>query len=97
MTTRTEKLFLNRGRQIGSVFVLPPDTAIQMTQYCLLSGIDVLGVEGFRIIGDRIQPQQEHSCDFDEDVPQRHEQTVQFLTQRLGTDLWFEVVTNEIL
>jgi hypothetical protein len=95
MATKTEKLFLMSGRQIGSVFVLPPEAAIQMIQYCLSNGIDVLGIEGFRVIEDRIQPQQEHSCDFDEDVSQRNEQLTQFLTRRLETDLWFEVVTNE--
>jgi hypothetical protein len=95
VATNTERLFLDRGRQIGSVFVLPPDAAIEMTHYCISKDIDVFGAEGFLISGDRIQPQQEHSCDFDESVSRRHELLINFLTQRLGTNLWFEIVTNE--
>ncbi len=83
------------GRQVGSVFVLPPQDAVEMIRYCQSKGIDVFGVEGFRIIGDRIQPQQEHSCDFGEEVSGRHERTAEFVAQRLGTDLWFEVITEE--
>ena len=95
MATSTERLFLDKGRQVGSVFVLPPDAAIEMIHHCMSNGIDVFGVEGFLIFGDRIQPQQEHSCDFDENISRRHELVIDFLRQRLGTNLWFEVVTNE--
>lgn len=96
MATETEKRFLQGGRQVGSVFVLPAREAIAMTQYCQSNGIDVFGAEGFRMLGDRIQPQQEHSCDFEEDVPRRHHRLVEFLSERLDTDLWFEVVTGEM-
>lgn len=95
MATDTEKANLATGRQVGSVFVLPADAAIRMVQQHRDDGVDVFGVEGFRLIGDRIQPQQEHSCDFDESVLERHERTMQFLADRLGTDLWFEVVAGQ--
>ena len=97
MASSIEKIFFSRGRQIGSVFLLPPDVAIELTRHFISNGIDVYGTEGFLIFGDRIQPQQEHSCDFDESVSRRHELVIDFLTQRLGTDLWFEIITNEML
>ena len=77
------------------MFVVPAEAAIRMVEHCRDDGIDVFGVEGFRLIGDRIQPQQEHSCDFDENEPMKHELTTRFLRGRLDTDLWFEVVTDD--
>ncbi len=96
MAIETEKPFLRRGRQIGSVFVLPAQAAIEMTEYCRLHAIEVFGAEGFRLIGDRIQPQQEHSCDFGEETADRHDQLVEFLSRRLDVDLWFEVVADDV-
>lgn len=54
MALKIERATPAGGRQIGSLFVVSPEDAILMVQDCQTNGIDVLGVEGFRLIGDRI-------------------------------------------
>lgn len=49
MPTAIERPFPECGRQVGSVFVLPPRDAIRMVEHCLANGIEVLGVEGFPV------------------------------------------------
>jgi hypothetical protein len=95
MPTATEQRFSNEGAQIGSVFVMKPDSAISFVQYCKQSEVEVYGVEGFLRVGDGIQPQQEHSCDYDSPSEDGHSLTISFLKERLESELWFEVVTDE--
>jgi hypothetical protein len=95
MTTDAERRFANNGVQVGSVFIMKPDSAIDFVKLCKQDGIAVYGVEGFLRIDDGIQPQQEHSCDYDSPSDEGHSLTISFLEGRLETDLWFEVVTDE--
>jgi len=95
MTTKTERKFLDEGVQVGSVFIMKPSVAIRFVEHCQASGGAVYGVEGFLRIGDRIQPQQEHSCDYESSSDDGHSLTIGFLKDRLETNLWFEVVTDE--
>ncbi len=95
MTTESERKFASDGIQIGSVFIMKPVVAIDFIQHCQQAGIAVYGVEGFLRIGGGIQPQQEHSCDYDSPSENGHSLTISFLKDRLQTELWFEVVTDE--
>ena len=69
--------------------------AIQFVKTCKEQGIVVLGIEGFKIFGQHIQPFQEHSLDFENDIKDSHETTVKFLEDRKDTELWFEIVSEE--
>ena len=64
--TYIEKSFEKRALIKGGVFLLRPDDAIQFVKACKQQGIAILGIEGFKIFGQRIQPFQEHSLDFEE-------------------------------
>jgi hypothetical protein len=95
MPTKTELEFSDEGVQVGSVFIMNPSVAIRFVEHCQESGITVFGVEGFLRFGDQIQPQQEHSCDYESPSDDGHSLTIGFLKDRLETNVWFEVVTDE--
>ena len=96
MTTKTELEFSDEGVQVGSVFIMKPSVAIRFVEHCQVSGIAVYGVEGFLRVGDQIQPQQEHSCDYESPSVNGDSLTIGFLKDRLETKIWFEVVTDEL-
>ena len=81
-------------RQCGD-FLLRPADAIQFVRACQEQGIAVLGIEGFKIFDQQIQPFQEHSLDFEGIIETSHETTVRFLEKRKDTSLWFEIVSED--
>src|SRR5256885_14216758 len=87
--------FRKKGRTIGSVFLLKPFDAIALIDRAEASSLDILGLEGFRLIGeDLIQPIQEHSVDY-EGQRGNHERARSFLRDRLDQrSLWFDVVVE---
>ena len=93
--THIEKSFEKRALIRGGVFLLKPDDAIQFVKACQEQGIAVLGIEGFKIFGQHIQPFQEHSLDFEEVIEDSHETTMKFLEDRKDTGLWFEIVSED--
>ena len=93
--THIEKNFEKRALIKGGVFLLRPDDAIQFVKACKEQGIAVLGIEGFKIFGQHIQPFQEHSLDFDDVIEDSHETIIKFLEEREDTDLWFEIVSDD--
>lgn len=96
MPTDIEKRFASRGVTVGSVFIMQPETAIEFVEQCRSSEVCICGVEGFLRFGDRIQPQQEHSLDFEAAQSGAcHDLTIAFLRAREGSTLWFEVVSDE--
>ncbi len=95
MTTASERKFADRGIKVGSVFLMQPDVAIEFVEFCKQAEISVCGVEGFLRIGEGIQPQQSESCDYDPSSEDAHSLTTSFLRERLGSEFWFEVVTDE--
>ena len=93
--THIEKSFEKRALIKGGVFLLRPDDAIQFVKACKEQGIAILGIEGFKIFGQNIQPFQEHSLDFDEAIEDSHETIIKFLEEREDTELWFEIVSDD--
>ena len=93
--TQVEKRFENLALIRGGVFLLSPADAMQFVNTCKEQGIAVLGVEGFKVCGETIQPFQEHSLDFAGVIEDSHEATVQFLQDRKDTGLWFEIITDD--
>ena len=81
------------GVWVGSVAIRRPQDGLQFIARCRSHGVTVCGAEGFLRAGGAIQPQQDHSCDFEEGDGTA--QTEAFLKERLNTDLWFEVVTDD--
>jgi hypothetical protein len=93
--TQLEKLFEDLALIRGGVFLLRPADAMRFVKTCKERGIAVLGVEGFKVFGEKIQPFQEHSIEFADMTKGSHEATLQFLQERKDTGLWFEVVTGD--
>jgi len=95
VSTATEKKFMNKGVDVGSIFIMKPEIAVEFVEHCQMTGIKVYGVEGFLRIGEAIQPQQLDSCDYNSPSDDGHSLTISFLQERMGSELWFEVATDE--
>lgn len=93
--TQLEKLFEDLALIRGGVFLLRPADAMRFVKTCKEEKIAILGVEGFKVFGEKIQPFQEHSIDFEGMTENSHETTMKFLQDRKETGLWFEVVTGD--
>lgn len=94
--TRLEEAFREVALLCGGVFLLRPADALRFVGEHCVTGIPILGIEGFRVLEKgRIQPQQEHTADFDIEGANTHEQAERFLEERLNSGLWFEVVSAD--
>ncbi|HET6881515.1 MAG TPA: hypothetical protein VFI31_15235 [Pirellulales bacterium] len=91
-----EQEFADRGIERHGIKLLRPADARAFLARCRQHGIEVLGIDGFRVDGDSIQPLVEHSIDLtlrsSRGAP--IEEATDFLASRLGTDFWFEVVVE---
>ena len=87
--------FATKGKRFGGVFLLQPSDALDFIEAPQRAGLHLLGVEGFRLPGNKIQPFQEHSNDMaDTNATQEqfYQETKKFIRDRKDNDLWFEVV-----
>jgi len=94
--TSLEEEFNDVGIIVGSVFLLRPKDALQMLNRCMKKKIGVAGVEGFKMIGKKIQPLQEHSIDLEDKDLISHDSfkiLEAFIRERQNENLWFEIVT----
>lgn len=96
-----ENEFVNSGEKIdylvvGNLILFPFQDALLFIEKCQKTEKKVLGVDGFRVIGDKIQPdQQETSEDYDnDDFNIAVEKAKAFLQEREKKGLWFEIVTE---
>lgn len=81
---------------IGNLILFPYEDSLLFLGLCKKEKRKVLGIDGFRVIGDKIQPDQEHtSADFDNDnFEVAFEKAKKFLEERKSMGIWFEVVTD---
>ena len=94
--TRLEEAFRDLALICGGVFLLRAVDALRFVEAHRVAGIPILGIEGFRVLEkERIQPQQEHTADFESEGASTHEQAERFLEERLNSGLWFEVVSGD--
>jgi hypothetical protein len=93
-----ESIFAKRGKILGGMLLLQPNAALDFLEECNRAEFKVVGVEGFKINGNKIQPFQEHSNDIADTNYTPEEffaETKRFLFVRNALDLWFEVVIIE--
>ena len=90
-----EKLFEPVALIRGGVFLLKAEDALRFVEECEQRRVAILGVEGFRLLEQMIQPFQEHSFDLERVNPESHKITKDFIANRLDQNLWFEVVTAD--
>jgi hypothetical protein len=89
-----EEEFRHFGIVRGHSLKLRPADAIALVRACQDRGIEVLGLEAFRLTETTTQPDMDESIDLVEDWklrPQCWDRAEAFLTQRLASDMYFEV------
>ncbi len=88
--------FIGKALVRGGVFLLRPSDAIDLINKCREKNYRVFGIDGFFIIGDKIQPSMENSIDFGELVEsisdQPYEDAVNFIEQRKDSGMYFEII-----
>lgn len=90
-----EQEFADRGVLRGTVFMLRARDAMEMVRRCREEGIEVLGLDAFRLTEKTTQPLMEQSIDLsapgEGDCWTRAEA---FLAARSDSELYFEVVID---
>jgi hypothetical protein len=81
------------GRRFDGIFLLDPLAAISFITEAKSHGIDVLGLDGFLVRDDAIQPLQEYELDVEESATP-HEAATEFLETFVRGGLMFEVATR---
>ena len=95
--TTMQKPFEHVALIRGSVFLLSASDALRFIDDCEQSDVDILGVDGFKVFGEKIQPFQEHSFDLNGKKENNHGIAKEFIQQRLNSNIWSEVGTEESL
>jgi len=89
--------YAKKAKKAGSLFLLAANDAIRFIEDCTSEDLKLLGVEGFKITKEgAFQPQQEHSNDIiDSKSSDFVRETKEFIREREGMEIWFEVVCSE--
>ncbi len=92
-----EQEFAAQGVIRGGELLLKPKDALDMVRRCGEEGIEVLGLDGFKLTEQTIQTVMEQSIDVS--FPRSSDswrKVESFLAARLDSDLYFEVVIGRI-
>jgi hypothetical protein len=92
---RVESLFKDRAILKGGMMFLPRDVAIQFVHECKNLGLKILGIDGFYLFGDAVQPSLDHSIDFSIiNETTNYDKAEQFIM--IGPDnVFFEITTDD--
>ena len=92
-----EKQFADRVIERHGLKLLRPADAAEYVARCSKHGIEVLGIDAFRVDGVSIQPMMEHSVDLSlsSAAGSHHQEAANFLESRLDSNLWFVVVVEK--
>ena len=82
----SEKAIHRPGIELYSI-----DDAIELVKLCQKKAIPVLGIDGFKIYGKKIQPSMENSIDLS-DQNESYGVALSFLHNRHDLDLLYEIV-----
>ena len=89
-----EQEFCSKGVLRGGILLLKATDALEMVRRCRELGVEVLGIDGFRITDQTTQPLMEESIDLSKPGGAHDGWTLAeaFLGRRADTDIFFEVV-----
>ena len=92
-----ERQFAERAIDRHGLKLLRPADAAEYVARCGEHGIEVLGIDGFRVDGDSVQPLMDDSIDLSisPEVGSHYRKAADFLAARSHSDLWFEVVVDK--
>ena len=85
--------FKAKGHQHGGVLAFSPEIALSIVSRLEEAGVDVLGIDGFKIGQDSIQPFMEHSINF-EYSEENWSRARKFLQEKKDLGLVFEIVAR---
>ena len=86
--------FESRGRTSGRILLLDAPAARELVSAAEAAGVRVVGLDGFRVRGEGIQPLQEMELDV-EDSPNPYDATRAFLDRSAAPGLMFEVALDD--
>lgn len=89
-----EREFESRGIRRGGILLLAPTDALDLVPSARNARIRILGIDGFRLLGSAIQPDQEHSVDYTRgpsEVNDPWTAAEMFLRSRMSVDRIFEL------
>ncbi len=95
---RIQDEFLHKSVIEGFPPILNSEDAISLVRRCRIKKVKVLGIDGFHIYGQSMQPDMAESVDFSNNpkiVNDCWSEAEQFLTARINSGLFFEVVVDE--
>jgi hypothetical protein len=94
-----ERNFIDRGKakERNGIILISKFDALDLVRQCKQDSIEILGIDGFYLKGDSIQPSLENSIDFssgsqvsDTDV---YNQSLDFISKR-ENELFFEIICS---
>ncbi len=88
-----EHHFASRARRVGGLLLLAPDTALEFVQRAREARIRVLGIEGFRAAGGRIEPLLDEIADWSTHSD-GWQPSIDFLTDRRSIETLFEITLD---
>ncbi len=100
--TQLEKKFLNKGILRYGILILTPLVAQDFIIEANNNSYKILGIDGFFMFGDKIQPSMEFSTDYSEDLDNvAFKKALEFIEQNKnikdanGNQLYFEVTVEQ--
>jgi hypothetical protein len=93
---KVEKRFRSKAIIKGGIMLLSKPDALLFLNECKVSGIQIIGIDAFYLIGENIQPSLDNSADFSFSEFQRtpddaFSEVMNFLTEK-SDELYFEIV-----
>lgn len=64
LVNKVEQIFIEKVLERGGLFLYSRETALEFVKACRKENIDLLGIDGFSLIDNSIQPSMADSIDF---------------------------------
>lgn len=98
--TNLEQKFIDKAEVRGNLVLFLPEIAIAFINESEKNKIKILGVDGFYLTPETIQPSIEHSIDLSSYFEKKDQRMVykiarDFILERANQTLYFEVVTDD--
>jgi hypothetical protein len=88
-----ELQFRDKALIKGGLMLFSKDDAVQFVKECRNGNLRILGVDGFKIIGEKIQPSLDNSIDLSSNNS-NYDKAVEFIKTR-EDGFYFEITTDD--
>lgn len=91
---KAELLFKDKAVIKGGLMLFSKDDAVQLVLGCKKENIKILGIDSFRIVGDKIQPSLEDSIDLSKiNETENYAKAADFIENR-SDEFYFEITSD---